>query len=114
MSAQHIVGVIVAVGLVGYLVLEPDAVALSAAAWSDPFLTRPYERFTMTNTDDVETAVPLPAVGLIVSQPAARARRLEVVTGTDARTPSLSSTRRPTSPGPPRRPASSSNTSGSS
>lgn len=38
----------------------------------------------MTDTDDVETAVLLLVVGLIVSQPDARARRLEVITVTDA------------------------------
>jgi len=38
----------------------------------------------MTDTDDIETAVLLLVVGLIVSQLAARARRLEVITVTDA------------------------------
>jgi hypothetical protein len=38
----------------------------------------------MTDTDDIETAVLLLVVGLIVSQLAAHARRLEVVTVTDA------------------------------
>lgn len=58
--------------------------ALSAAAWYDFFLTRPYETFDITASADVETAVLLLAVGVIVSQLAARARRLEIVTVTDA------------------------------
>jgi len=58
--------------------------ALSAAAWFDFFLTRPYQTFDITASADVETAVLLLAVGLIVSQLAARARRLEVITVTDA------------------------------
>ncbi|MGW7385729.1 DUF4118 domain-containing protein [Streptomyces sp. NPDC054794] len=58
--------------------------ALSAAAWFDFFLTRPYDTFDIDATADIETAVLLLVVGLIVSQLAAHARRLEVVTVTDA------------------------------
>ncbi|NNN34252.1 DUF4118 domain-containing protein [Streptomyces sp. S3(2020)] len=58
--------------------------ALSAAAWFDFFLTRPYQTFDITASGDIETAVLLLVVGLIVSRLAARARRLEVVTVTDA------------------------------
>ncbi|MGW1800729.1 DUF4118 domain-containing protein [Streptomyces sp. NPDC001984] len=58
--------------------------ALSAAAWFDFFLVRPYTTFDITASADIETAVLLLAVGLIVSQLAARARRLEVITVTDA------------------------------
>ncbi|MFF9159970.1 DUF4118 domain-containing protein [Streptomyces longwoodensis] len=58
--------------------------ALSAAAWYDFFLTRPYGTFDITASADIETAVLLLAVGLIVSQLAARARRLEVFHVTDA------------------------------
>ncbi|GAA3783033.1 hypothetical protein GCM10022403_016950 [Streptomyces coacervatus] len=66
--------------------------SLSAAAWfarggaaiGHSFLTRPYETFDITASADVETAVLLLAVGLIVSQLAVHARRLEVVTVTDA------------------------------
>ncbi|MFI6056290.1 DUF4118 domain-containing protein [Streptomyces violascens] len=58
--------------------------ALSSAAWFDFFLTRPYERFTISSGDDITTAVLLLVVGLAVSQLAARARRLKVVTVTDA------------------------------
>ncbi|WP_329377046.1 DUF4118 domain-containing protein [Streptomyces sp. NBC_01351] len=58
--------------------------AVSAAAWFDFFLTRPYQRFTITDPDDIQTAVLLLVVGLLVAQLAVRVRRLEVVTVTDA------------------------------
>lgn len=57
--------------------------ALSAAAWFDFFLTEPYQRFAITDRDDVETAILLLIVGLIVSQLAVRARRLQAVVVTD-------------------------------
>ncbi|WP_215450456.1 DUF4118 domain-containing protein [Streptomyces sp. ATCC 21386] len=82
-AALILVVVVVAVAAVGNRIAGAVA-ALSAAAWFDFFLTRPYQRFTMTDTDDIETAVLLLVVGLIVSQLAAHARRLEVVTVTDA------------------------------
>ncbi|MFG2550081.1 DUF4118 domain-containing protein [Streptomyces sp. NPDC048581] len=82
-AALILVVVVVAVAAVGNRAAGALA-ALSAAAWFDFFLTRPYQRFTMTDTDDIETAVLLLVVGLIVSQLAARARRLEVITVTDA------------------------------
>ncbi|MFE9557545.1 DUF4118 domain-containing protein [Streptomyces sp. NPDC006703] len=58
--------------------------ALSSALWFDFFLTRPYERFTISSGDEITTALLLLAVGLAVSQLAARARRLKVVTVTEA------------------------------
>jgi hypothetical protein len=58
--------------------------AVSAFAWFDFFFTRPYERFTIRGSADITTAVLLLAVGLAVSQLAARARQLRVVTITDA------------------------------
>ncbi|MEU2451149.1 DUF4118 domain-containing protein [Streptomyces sp. NPDC012765] len=57
--------------------------ALSAAAWFDYFLTEPYQRFTIEDRDDIETAVLLLVVGLVVSQLAVRARRLRAVVVTD-------------------------------
>ncbi|WP_314250722.1 DUF4118 domain-containing protein [Streptomyces kutzneri] len=48
------------------------------------FLTRPYQRFTITDPDDIQTAVLLLVVGLLVAQLAVRVRRLEVVTVTGA------------------------------
>jgi hypothetical protein len=58
--------------------------AVSAAAWFDFFFTRPYQRFTITKSDDIRTAVLLLLVGVAVSQLAARARRLKVIAITDA------------------------------
>ena len=57
---------------------------MSAFAWFDFFFTRPYERFTIHGSTDITTAVLLLAVGLAVSQLAARARQLRVVAITDA------------------------------
>lgn len=58
--------------------------AVSAFAWFDFFFTRPYERFTIRGSADITTAVLLLAVGVAVSQLAVRARRLRVITITDA------------------------------
>ncbi|MGI5441534.1 DUF4118 domain-containing protein [Streptomyces shenzhenensis] len=58
--------------------------ALSATVWFDFFFTVPYQRLDITGGTDVTTAVTLLAVGLAVSQLAARARRLKVVAITDA------------------------------
>ncbi|MGW6158623.1 DUF4118 domain-containing protein [Streptomyces sp. NPDC055144] len=82
-AALILVVVVVAVSAVGSRAAGALS-ALSAAAWFDFFLTRPYETFDVTSSADVETAVLLLIVGLIVSQLAARARRLEVITVTDA------------------------------
>ncbi|MEU8779428.1 DUF4118 domain-containing protein [Streptomyces sp. NPDC048606] len=57
--------------------------ALCAAAWFDFFLTRPYRAFTITDPEDVETAVLLLAAGLIVSQLAVRTRRLAATVTAD-------------------------------
>ncbi|MFD0268198.1 DUF4118 domain-containing protein [Streptomyces sp. NPDC127106] len=64
---------VVAVAAVGTRAAGAVA-ALSAAAWFDFFLTRPYQHFTIADRDDVETAVLLLVVGLIVSQLAVRVR----------------------------------------
>lgn len=82
-AALILVVVVVAVAALGSRTAGVVA-ALSAAAWFDFFLTRPYETFDITASRDMETAVLLLAVGVIVSQLAARARRLEVMTVTDA------------------------------
>ncbi|WP_269859114.1 DUF4118 domain-containing protein [Streptomyces sp. RPT161] len=81
--ALVLVVVIVAVAAIGHRVAGALA-ALSAAAWFDFFFTRPYERFAITKSADIRTAVLLLLVGLAVSQLAARARRLKVITVTDA------------------------------
>ncbi|MFE5715580.1 DUF4118 domain-containing protein [Streptomyces sp. NPDC056501] len=58
--------------------------ALSAAAWFDFFHTEPYQSFHIEDRADIETAVLLLVVGLIVSQLAARARTMKRVAVTDA------------------------------
>jgi K+-sensing histidine kinase KdpD len=82
-AALILVVVVVAVAALGSRTAGALA-ALSAAAWFDFFLTRPYETFDIHTSADIETAVLLLVVGVIVSQLAARARRLEVITVTDA------------------------------
>ncbi|WP_218639395.1 DUF4118 domain-containing protein [Streptomyces sp. IMTB 2501] len=82
-AALVLVVVVVAVAVLGSRTAGVVA-ALSAAAWFDFFLTRPYETFDITASADIETAVLLLVVGVIVSQLAARAKRLEVTTVTDA------------------------------
>ena len=109
-AALVLVVVVVAVASLGSRVAGVVA-ALSAAAWFDFFLTRPYETFDIEASADIETAVLLLAVGLIVSQLAARARRLEVITVTDAGY-WRGSTPRPPSPSPPGPRTPSSTTSG--
>src|SRR5690348_9425575 len=53
-AALALLLVVVAVAANGYRVAGVVA-ALSAAAWFDFFLTRPYERFTITRRTDIET-----------------------------------------------------------
>ncbi|GAB3252142.1 hypothetical protein GCM10027425_10420 [Alteromonas gracilis] len=49
--------------------------ALSAGAWFDFFLTRPYLTFAISDADDVETAVLLVAISLAVTEVALWGRR---------------------------------------
>jgi len=58
--------------------------ALSAAVWFDFFFTLPYDRFSIARSSDVTTFALLLAVGVAVSQLAARARRLKAATVRDA------------------------------
>ena len=81
--ALLLVVAVVAVGVLGHRMAGAVA-AVSAAAWFDFFFTRPYERFTISDSSDITTAVLLLAVGLAVSQLAARARRFEITAVTDA------------------------------
>ena len=81
--ALLLVVIVVAVAAIGNRAAGALA-AVSAAAWFDFFFTRPYERFTIRSSDDLTTAILLLAVGIAVSQLAARARRLRVITITDA------------------------------
>src|ERR1700683_313293 len=57
---------------------------VAAAVVFDFFFTVPYERFSIAHSSDVTTFVLLFAVGVAVSQLAARARRLKRVTVEDA------------------------------
>ncbi|MER6254610.1 DUF4118 domain-containing protein [Streptomyces sp. NPDC001584] len=82
-EALIMVVVVVAVAALGTRAAGALA-ALSAAAWFDFFLTRPYQRFTIADGDEIQTAVLLLVVGLIVSQLAVRTRRLQAVAVTDA------------------------------
>jgi hypothetical protein len=49
--------------------------AVASAVWFDFFLTKPYERFSIANRNDIETALLLLVVGAAVSELAARGRR---------------------------------------
>ncbi len=49
--------------------------AASGAVWFDFFLTRPYERFTITRSTDVETTVLILVIGVAVTELAAWGRR---------------------------------------
>ncbi|MEU8585879.1 DUF4118 domain-containing protein [Streptomyces sp. NPDC048664] len=82
-AALVLVVVVVAVAALGSRTAGVVA-ALSAAAWFDFFLTRPYETFDINATADIETAVLLLVVGVIVARLAFHARRLEAMTVTDA------------------------------
>ncbi|MFJ8722997.1 DUF4118 domain-containing protein [Streptomyces sp. NPDC093269] len=82
-SALVFVVVVVAIASLGSRAAGVLA-ALSAAAWFDYFLTRPYWTFGITDSSDLGTALLLLVVGLIVSHLAVRTRRLEAITDTDA------------------------------
>ncbi|MEV7175449.1 DUF4118 domain-containing protein [Kitasatospora sp. NPDC093679] len=81
--ALLLVVVVVAVAALGHR-LAGAVAALSAAVWFDFFFTQPYQRFAIDAGTDITTAVLLLAVGLAVSQLAARARRFRVTAITDA------------------------------
>ncbi|HEV8065223.1 MAG TPA: DUF4118 domain-containing protein [Acidimicrobiales bacterium] len=72
-AALVLVAVVVAVAVLGNRWAGVLA-AISAAAWFDFFLTRPYERFTISHRSDLETAISLLVVGLAVTELAARNR----------------------------------------
>jgi K+-sensing histidine kinase KdpD len=73
-AALVLVAVIVAVAVLGNRGAGFVA-TVSATVWFDYFLTRPYERFTITHRPDIETTVSLFVVGLVVTELAARNRR---------------------------------------
>jgi K+-sensing histidine kinase KdpD len=73
-AALALVLVVVAVAASGYR-LAGYLAALSAAAWFDFFLTRPYEEFTITRRADIETTVLLLVIGVAVTEIAVWGRR---------------------------------------
>jgi len=82
--ALLLVVVIVAVAAIGNR-LAGALAAVGAAVWFDFFYTVPYERFSIRSSSDIRTFILLLVAGVAVSQLAARARRLKVITITDAR-----------------------------
>jgi hypothetical protein len=81
-AALLLVVVVVAVAAAGHRTAGILA-AVSAAVWFDFFLTRPYERFSISSRNDIETAVLLLVVGAAVSELAARGRRHRIISITD-------------------------------
>jgi K+-sensing histidine kinase KdpD len=53
--------------------------ALSAAVWFDFFLTRPYERFSITRAADIETTVLILVIGVAITEIAVWGRRQRLV-----------------------------------
>jgi len=80
--ALLLVVVVVAVAAIGNRVAGAVP-AVGAAVWFDFFFTVPYERFTISRSADLTTFILLLVVGVAVSQLAARARHLKVVTVAD-------------------------------
>jgi hypothetical protein len=72
-AALVLVAVIVAIAVTGNR-MAGFVATVSATLWFDFFLTRPYERLAITHRPDIETAVSLFVVGLIVTELAARNR----------------------------------------
>jgi K+-sensing histidine kinase KdpD len=73
-AALALVLVIVAIAAAGNR-LAGYVAALSAAAWFDFFLTRPYERFTINRATDIETTVLVLLIGIAVTEIAVFGRR---------------------------------------
>lgn len=72
-SALILVAVVVGVTTLGNRV-SGFVATVSATVWFDFFLTRPYEKLAITHRPDIETAVSLFVVGIIVTELAARNR----------------------------------------
>jgi len=73
-AALALILVVVAVAANGYRPAGYLA-AVSAAAWFDFFLTRPYERFTITRREDIETTLLLLVIGVAITEIAVWGRR---------------------------------------
>ena len=84
-SALVLVAVVVGVAALGNRGAGLLA-TISATLWFDFFLTRPYERLAITHRPDVETAVSLFVVGIVVTELAARNRHhsLAATEGSDS------------------------------
>ena len=72
-SALVLVAVIVFVAVIGNRIAGFLA-TVSATLWFDYFLTQPFERLAITHRADIETAISLFVVGLVVTELAARNR----------------------------------------
>jgi K+-sensing histidine kinase KdpD len=72
-AALILVALIAAISILGTRVAGLLASA-SSAIWFDFFLTRPYERLAISHRADLETAISLFVVGVIVTELAARSR----------------------------------------
>jgi Domain of unknown function (DUF4118) len=68
-----LVAVVTAIAIVGTRAAGYLA-AVSSALWFDFFLTRPYDQLTITHRPDIEIAVSLLVVGVVVTELAARGR----------------------------------------
>jgi hypothetical protein len=79
-AALALLLVVVAVAAAGHRAAGYLA-ALSAAAWYDFFLTRPYERFSITRAADVETTVLLLIIGVAVTEIAVWGHRQRATAG---------------------------------
>jgi K+-sensing histidine kinase KdpD len=73
-AALAMIIIVVAVAAAGNR-LAGFVAAVSAAAWFDFFLTRPYETFDITRAADIETAVLLLVIGAAVTEIAVWGRR---------------------------------------
>lgn len=73
-AALGLVLIVVGVAATGHRVAGLAA-SVSSAVWFDFFLTEPYQRFTIADRDDIETAVLLTVVGLGVTEIALWGRR---------------------------------------
>jgi len=73
-AALAMILVVVAVAAIGNRIAGYVA-AVSAAAWFDFFLTRPYEQFTINRATDIETTILLLVIGIAVTEIAVWGRR---------------------------------------
>jgi hypothetical protein len=76
-AALALILVVVAVAAFGSR-LAGILAAISAAVWFDFFLTRPYERFSITRSTDIETTVLILVIGVAVTELAVWGRRQQL------------------------------------